>query len=547
MAIDPAGGLWIATRHKGLARLDLKTMDLKAFVAGPRPPKVEKDKPAPPSLPSLPDDYVFTVAVTAGGNVWAGTYGGGLARLQTPLAAPKTPAVTSPPVASDVPSHPLAALPEPLGSPTLGEVNTMLAALAKVPFATPDKQPVVLRLGDDWLTKGDWLGRYGRYWACCCAMCSPRNYIWGAGPEPVDYFARIGANCNDGDGLRYWVHWLYTKNTNSLEMPPTYWHSRVVQGYTTPDFIRRQAEWDDHGEVYPMSKDGPHLFCTLKVPAGLYCLSLYNFNKDGYHGANRFRDFRLSVKAHTPGQPLYEIAGFEKQPELARARMTDFRNGVYKRFMVRGPTEVTFQVARNHSFCTILAGVFLDLVDEYPVPYFQTADEWQRARAAREKEQQALQAEWLSGSTNLQRFGPGKSEAEGTARLFDEVERMRLVNPVWWSKESRPFYAAALRWTLAYLRSLPPGPDKQRLYARAATCYYQLGLYEQWEAAQTLLGKTPARQIEKALRWDGKTYSYQGKGYGIVTAYLKSLPTADAAGGKVPGRKTGSSSPRSAP
>ena len=128
---------------------------------------------------------------------------------------------------------------------------------------------------------------------------------------------------------------------------------------------------------------------------------------------------------------------------------------------------------------------------------------------------------------------PGKA----AARLFDELERMRLVNPAWWSRESRPFYAAALRGTLKRLGDAPPGPDKQRLYALATTCYYELGLYEKWEAGQTLLGKVPARRIEKALQWDGKAFSYQGKGYEIVTAYLNSRASGEVAGDGRPRRE----------
>jgi streptogramin lyase len=531
IAFDPAGGLWIATRHKGLARLDLKTKDFRTFTAAPKPPKTEKGKPASaPPTPSLPDNYVFSVAVTSGGDVWAGTYGGGLARLKTPLAAaPKSPGAASP-IASGASSfNPQSAirnpqfspLPSPLGPPTLSELNSMLAALAKVPFVPPEKQPVVVRLDDDWLTKGDCLGRYGRYWGCWCAICAPQNYIWGAGSEKVQFEARIGPNCASSDSLRYWVHWLYTKNTNSLEMPPTYYHSRVVKGFTTADFVRRQAEWDDHGEAYPMSRAGPGLFCTLKVPAGLYYLSLYNFNKDGHSGNNRFRDYAVSVRPHPAGRPACEIDDFGARREWARTRMRDFWNGAYKRFLVRGPTEITFQVGRNHSFNTILAGVFLDFVDEYPVPYFQTAVEWQRTCADREKERQALQAESLSDAARLQRFRPSLAEAEAASRLFDELERMRLVNPAWWSRDSRPFYAAAQRWALKGLNDVSPGPDKQRLYARAATCFYHLGLYEKWEAGQTLLGKRTARCIEKALKWDGQTYSCQGRGREIVAVYLE--------------------------
>ena len=122
-----------------------------------------------------------------------------------------------------------------------------------------------MRLDDDWLTKGDCLGRYGRYWGCWCAICSPEDYLWGAGPEKVEYCSRIGPNAEKGDSLRYWVHWLHTMNFNSLEMPPTYCYSRVKKGFMPAAFTRRQAEWDDHGERYPMSKDGPGLYCTLKI------------------------------------------------------------------------------------------------------------------------------------------------------------------------------------------------------------------------------------------------------------------------------------------
>jgi hypothetical protein len=516
LAIDRGGALWLATRHKGLARLDIKTSDLKVFshVAGAG---AKKDKAAPPPRPSLPDNYVFSVAVTPDGEVWAGTYGGGLARLRTPLSAPA--AATAPKIAAQSPPP----LPEPLGPPTLEELNAMLAELAKVPFVPPEKQPVVVRLDDDWLTKGDCLGRYGRYWGCWCAICSPQNYIWGAGPEKVEYSARIGPNCTEGDSLRYWVHWLHTKNANSLEMPPTYCHSRVVKGYMTPDFTRRQAEWDDHGEAYPMSRDGPHLYCTLRIPRGLFFLSFYNFNKDGNSGNNRFRDYRLSIRAHALGQPLSDITGFEKQPELARARMTDFWNAAYKRFLVRGPTEITFRVSRNHSYNAILAGVFLDLVEEEPVPYFHTREEWKALCARREQDRIGLQNEGLKPGARAGRFAPAASVQEVAAKVFNELERTRLANAAWWARESRPLYTALLRWNLAALKAALPGDRKQHLYARAATCYYQLGMYEKWEAGQTLLGRTTARKIEKALKWDGKTFSYQGKGLEIVTAYLNGL------------------------
>jgi hypothetical protein len=159
---------------------------------------------------------------------------------------------------------------------------------------------------------------------------------------------------------------------------------------TTWDVYRRQSEMDDHGEEYLMTLDGPHIYFTLRVPEGLFYLSLYDTNKDGHSGNNRWRDYRLSVRPHAVGQPLNDITGFEQQPELARARIRDFWGGVYKRFLVRGPREITIEVNRNYSYNTILAGVFLDLVDEQPPPYFRSAAQWQALQAQRETERRAL-------------------------------------------------------------------------------------------------------------------------------------------------------------
>lgn len=101
-------------------------------------------------------------------------------------------------------------------------------------------------------------------------------------------------------------------------MPPTYLQSRVVKGYSPWSKPRRQAEWDDHGEAYSRTHEGPDLYCTLKVPAVIFFLSLYDFNKDGHDGANRCRDYVVSVRPHDPKLGMFEIDAFARQPELAR-------------------------------------------------------------------------------------------------------------------------------------------------------------------------------------------------------------------------------------
>ena len=64
-------------------------------------------------------------------------------------------------------------LPAPAPPPTLAQLNAMLKIVSAVPPDPHEMQPKVVALDDDWLTEGDWLGRYGRYWACLCALSAP--------------------------------------------------------------------------------------------------------------------------------------------------------------------------------------------------------------------------------------------------------------------------------------------------------------------------------------------------------------------------------------
>jgi hypothetical protein len=100
-------------------------------------------------------------------------------------------------------------------------------------------------------------------------------------------------------------------------------------------------------------------------------------------------------------------------------------------------------------------------------------------------------------------------------------------------------YVPILRSALAAQKADPAGPEKQRLLARAATCYYQLGLFAPWEADEVALGKTPARQIEKALKWDNVN-SFAGKGYKTVVDYLQVHRRADTAKADSPGASAAS-------
>ncbi len=409
-----------------------------------------------------------------------------------------------------VPSLPSSAKP-----PSLKELNDLLSVATSIGPDPRELEPNVIALNDDWLTEGDWLGRYGRYWASLPAFCSPYDYFWGAGWETISYNAQVGANRGIGDSLRYWVQTPYTTDPRNLELPPTYLDSRIKKGLTTRDVNRRDASQDDHGEAYPMILGGPHIYTNLNVPMGLFYLSIYEFNRQ--EGACRDRDFRISVRARPKVSAIDDISSFESEPELVHGRVHQYHGGVYKRFLVRGPVALTIQLDRNNSWNTELDGVMLDLVDETPAPYFETVAEWNMRQADLEKKRLQSILAWSPAVASGRHIPFCLSEAEAANQLFDRLETMRTTSSTWWINNTRSYYLALCRWYAAAAKEsafvAPP-----RLYARLGTCYYQLGLYTQWEQCQRQIGLTPARDVEKALRWDGVTDT--GAGYQVVTDYL---------------------------
>ncbi len=180
-----------------------------------------------------------------------------------------------------------------------------------------------------------------------CAPPSLHGIIRSAAPCVSPLSARIGPNCLPGDSIRHWVHWPATDDHRSLYDP--------LIG------IRRQAEWDDHGEAYPIEHEGPDIWIAVKVPAGMHRVSLYFMNKDGHTDANRSRDYRVAVQSHDP-----DINRAVCRPPLAVARVRAFWGGVYKQFAVRGPGQYHVHIARDYSVNAICAGVFLDRLTGEP-------------------------------------------------------------------------------------------------------------------------------------------------------------------------------------
>lgn len=105
--------------------------------------------------------------------------------------------------------------------------------------------------------------------------------------------------------------------------------------------------------------------------------------------------------------------------------------------------------------------------------------------------------------------------------IWQQLERTERENPAWWATEGRGVYSRLLPWLeAARLRTTDDGIPE--IYRRIGTCYYQLCMFDKWEAFQKRRGLNPAREIEKSLLWDG-VRGWSGRGHtAILRATMKS-------------------------
>lgn len=336
---DAAGSIWLGFRGKGIAALDPRTGRL-----------LFRDNKT--------GSHLRAILPLARNDACLASYGGGARIL--PLKLPSnqlsktsgqknqitTQAVKNPPFKVASASHP-APFPTPAPALNAASLADKVAYLEKLPHS----ELKAVYLGDDWSTQGDWVGRYGRQSATLCAMAAPMDHNAAFGPY-IRIGHVIGPHHQDPDAIRHWVHWRYTKDPRCL--------------YTQVCGTRRESEWDDHGEAYPLSWEGPDIWISVEVPEGVFRLSFYFINPNGHQPGESSRDYLLELKASSrpleqnihPNPDYFREA--EAAPVLARARVRDFWHGVYKRFIVTGPGCYLLKIGRNHSFNTIVSAVLAD-------------------------------------------------------------------------------------------------------------------------------------------------------------------------------------------
>ena len=258
-------------------------------------------------------------------------------------------------------------LPEKARPPTERQILSLKAKLALgTKQAGKIRYPFAAGLRDDWTTQGDWTARYGREYALLCTAHYDLDYHVIARNYGEEVHGMVGPHHRKFEAIREWEAWADTDDSRSLYIPQI--------GH------RRQTNWDDHGETYPITFQGPDVWVRVHLNnPGLYRLSLYFFNKDGHSGADRQRDWRveifplrsrfapalkvplLAARAMPQTRPaLRWAAAAMRAAPLAQARAVDDWGPVYTRFVIAGPGQYMVRIVRGSSVNTEICGIFID-------------------------------------------------------------------------------------------------------------------------------------------------------------------------------------------
>ena len=343
-------GLWIGYRTKG-AELRHPS-DPKHVIRG-----IEWKDPENPQITEIvyhmPEirQPVRAFAELPDGRVFAATYGAGLVKLCRGTAFELPPSMPE----TTTTAHPSYKGVDPV---------SVLQDFQRYDLL-PDDRPETWAqyLGEDWVTKGDWCGRYGARRQVLCAMNAPlgtRGWNGGVTNARSTVSGGIGPHKFRSDSMRYWVDWEEADNNRDVLLQMEYGH-------------RTQSEWNDNGEEYPRTFEGPDLWLMLILdPEEVYRLSLYFFNSNGRIGNNVERDYIIEVYESSQREDIKDCM---KRKPLCTARVADFASGgVYKSFALHGGGGIQtlmnggacfrVRLVRYGSLNVILNGIFLDRLFE---------------------------------------------------------------------------------------------------------------------------------------------------------------------------------------
>ncbi len=359
LARGNAGNIWLGTWRNGYAKINTRNGKIiqSQFL---------------PGLSQL-DGYVSQLAVAPDGSLLVARYGLGLSELKLPKPTGLDGAESIKKSGHAARRNALlgADFPRSATPPHFLELPDFSRVLHRATRqASHIRYPYARFLRNDWRTQGDWTARYGREYGVLCAAHFDLSFHVSA----PDYAANVDAFCGPHhrwpfESMREWESSADTHNPKSLYIPQL--------GY------RRQTNWDDHGETYPTTFQGPDLWIRVHLKkAGIYRLSLYLFNKDGHVLYNRQRDWLVEVYplpqtyCQPMTRPLLSAMVFPNNPAalqwcrwamaatpLAETRAVNIWNPVYTRFALAGPGQYMVRIVRGSSLNTEISGIFIDKTD----------------------------------------------------------------------------------------------------------------------------------------------------------------------------------------
>lgn len=341
-------GLWVGTRDRGICRWS------------PQKGVIET-----PVLPDRHDKYEITTIISfPDGSIGYGTNGKGFGIVKS--GSGKWEAGNS--KISSIPK-----LPEIPPVPTEKQV---LELLAQADQGREGKNGAYL--GEDWMTKGDWPGRYGNVYALLCAAVDGEmngryltGFVFGKRKKYIneamgmygilqDYKigAYIGPHRSHGSEREWPLSIVYDDNStnrNALIIPES--------------LTRKESVWDDEGVDYPGTWDGPDLWVKIIVPEGVNFIDLYFYNTTDNRPESFKADFYIEMRqdpfATEDPQSAKEatdqdIAKLYSLPVLARARVSQFSgSGVYQKFTAVEQGTYWFRINKNNSSSARLNGIFI--------------------------------------------------------------------------------------------------------------------------------------------------------------------------------------------
>jgi RNA polymerase sigma factor (sigma-70 family) len=312
LAEDQNNLLWIGYRTKGYQCLDEKTLQVL---------KANQSKGA---------DYCDMILPIPGGTALLGTRGSGLVQV----GGSTSPSIQLPRSESEVaPEFPL-----PAAAPTAQDLERLTERVK----SSGDSTNVAALLGEDWVTQGDWVGRYGQ-----------QQSYWPPGQPAIigntDYLLADYKPCTGPHNQGQTFPWNYFRDkadTRCLYVPSL---GRRMQG-----------EWNDGGyreAVFGPNWEGPDLWFDVTVPAGVHRVTVYIHNIGNNNGTDRRRDNTIELRHYVEGMEQAQRA-----PVLADDRVEPSQNPAYHTFLV-SEGRYWIRVASNYSQMVSVQALFFDRAD----------------------------------------------------------------------------------------------------------------------------------------------------------------------------------------